>query len=94
MVAPMLRPNMWGGLVTHAGDALFEVCCSRSSAPPLALSARTTRGLTKSSRRTSQPTGDAKESDGVLLNNWCMAACYSADEVARVGSRSTSRPVS
>ncbi len=22
----------------------------------------------------------SKESDGVLLNNWCMAACYSTDE--------------
>ena len=26
MVAPMLRPDLCGGLATHAGDALFEVC--------------------------------------------------------------------
>ena len=26
MVTPMLRPDLWGGLATHAGDALFEVC--------------------------------------------------------------------
>ena len=26
MVTPMLRPDLFGGLVTHAGDALFEAC--------------------------------------------------------------------
>ena len=26
MVTPMLRPDLWGGLATHAGDALFEMC--------------------------------------------------------------------
>ncbi len=26
MVVPMLRPDLWGGLATHAGDALFEMC--------------------------------------------------------------------
>src|SRR5919199_4180905 len=26
MVAPMLRPDRFGGLATHAGDALFEGC--------------------------------------------------------------------
>ena len=26
MVVPMLRPDVFGGLATHAGDALFEAC--------------------------------------------------------------------
>ena len=26
MVTPMLRPDLFGGLATHAGDALFEAC--------------------------------------------------------------------
>ena len=26
MVTPMLRPDLFGGLATHAGDALFELC--------------------------------------------------------------------
>ncbi|TMK80688.1 MAG: enterochelin esterase, partial [Actinobacteria bacterium] len=26
MVTPMLRPDLWGGFATHAGDALFEAC--------------------------------------------------------------------
>src|SRR5260370_25728379 len=27
MVTPMLRPDLFGGLATHAGDALFEYTC-------------------------------------------------------------------
>jgi hypothetical protein len=27
MVTPMLRPDVFGGLASHAGDSLFEVCC-------------------------------------------------------------------
>jgi hypothetical protein len=26
MVVPMLRPELWGAVATHAGDALFEMC--------------------------------------------------------------------
>src|SRR5215204_1059031 len=26
MITPMLRPDVFGGLATHAGDALFETC--------------------------------------------------------------------
>ncbi len=26
MITPMLRPDLFGGLATHAGDALFEIC--------------------------------------------------------------------
>ena len=26
MVAPMLRPDVFGALASHAGDALFEAC--------------------------------------------------------------------
>src|ERR1700679_3895282 len=29
MVVPMLRPDVFGGLVSHAGDALFEYCYLR-----------------------------------------------------------------
>lgn len=27
MVTPMLRPDLFSGLASHAGDALFEGCC-------------------------------------------------------------------
>ena len=26
MITPMLRPDLFGGLASHAGDALYELC--------------------------------------------------------------------
>ena len=80
MVVPMLRPELWGGLATHAGDALFEVCYQ----PEFRESARALRDHYEGSFERfwedfrSRP-ALSKDSDGHLLNDWCMAACYSAD---------------
>ena len=81
MVTPMLRPDLFGGLATHAGDALFETCYL----PDFRKSARALRDHYDGSFENfwtdfrSRP-GISKETDGTLLNDWCMAACYSADE--------------
>ena len=81
MVTPMLRPDLWGGLATHAGDALFEACYL----PEFRECARALRDDYEGSYAKfwedfrSRP-AFAKESDGALLNEWCMAACYSTDE--------------
>jgi hypothetical protein len=81
MVVPMLRPELWGGLATHAGDALFEMCYL----PEFPKSARVLRDEYGGSFDAfwedfrSRP-AFSKESDGYLLNGWCMAACYSTDE--------------
>ena len=80
MVNPMLRPDVFGGLATHAGDALFEMCYL----PEFRQSVRTLRDEYDSSFDRfwedfrSRPAG-SKESDWSLLNDWCMASCYSAD---------------
>jgi hypothetical protein len=80
MVTPMLRPDLFGGLATHAGDALFEACYL----PEFREVARTLREEYEGSYERfwddfrSRP-AFAKPEDGVLLNSWCMAACYSAD---------------
>ena len=80
MVVPMLRPDVWGGLATHAGDALFEACYL----PEFRDSVRTLREEYSGSYENfwkdfrSRP-AFSKDSDGHLLNDWCMAACYSAD---------------
>jgi len=81
MITPMLRPDLWGGLATHAGDALFETCYL----PDFRQSVRTLRNLYNGSFEAfwqdfrSRP-GFSKESDATLLNDWCMAACYSANQ--------------
>jgi S-formylglutathione hydrolase FrmB len=81
MVTPMLRPDLFGGLATHAGDALFENCYL----PEFRESARALRddyeGLYERFWEDfrSRP-ALSKDSDHVLLDSWCMAACYSADE--------------
>ena len=80
MVTPMLRPDLWGGLATHAGDALFEVCYL----PEFRDSVRALRDHYGGSFEAfwtdfrSRP-AFTKGSDHLLLNDWCMAACYSAD---------------
>ena len=81
MVDPMLRPDIFGGLATHAGDALFEMCYL----PDFRKSVRELRDKYESSFEKfwedfrSRP-AFSKDSDYHLLNDWCMAACYSADE--------------
>jgi S-formylglutathione hydrolase FrmB len=80
MVTPMLRPDLWGGLATHAGDALFE----NAYLPEFRQVARTVRDDYGGSYERfwedfrSRP-ALSKESDAYMLNVWCMAACYSAD---------------
>lgn len=80
MVTPMLRPDLFGGLATHAGDALFEV----SYQPDIREAVRALRDTYDFSYDAfwadlrARP-GRPKKTDGALLNMYCMAACYSAD---------------
>jgi S-formylglutathione hydrolase FrmB len=81
MVTPMLRPDLFGGLATHAGDALFENCYL----PEFRETTRALRDEYDGSYERfwedfrSRP-AMSKDSDHVLLDSWCMAACYSTDE--------------
>src|SRR5207237_6502810 len=81
MVTAMLRPDLFGGLATHAGDALFELCYATG----FPKSVRTLRDKYQGSFDEfwkdfrSRP-AFSKEGDGELLNDWCMAACYSTDD--------------
>jgi S-formylglutathione hydrolase FrmB len=81
MVTPMLRPDLFGGLATHSGDALFELCYL----PEFRDTVRTLRDDYDGSYERfwedfrSRP-AFAKKSDYYLLNTWAMAACYSANE--------------
>jgi len=80
MVTAMLRPDLFGGLATHAGDALFEACYL----PEFRVAARALRDeyggdyqafLTDFRGRVPY----TKDSDQWLLELYAYAACYSAD---------------
>jgi hypothetical protein len=81
MITPMLRPDVFGALATHAGDALFELCYWKD-VPEVV---RTLRDNYQGSFQRfladvrTRPVM-TRPSDAVLLNMWAMAAAYSADE--------------
>jgi S-formylglutathione hydrolase FrmB len=80
LVAPMLRPDVFGALASHAGDTLFEY----SLLPSFANVVRALRDEYGGSYERfladfrTRP-AFTKDSDHDLLMIWCMAACYSAE---------------
>lgn len=80
MVTPMLRPDVFGALASHAGDALFELCYPLDFGPTVR-ALRDDYGGSFEAWRDSlrgRPFG-TKPYDHNLFNSWAMAACYSAD---------------
>jgi hypothetical protein len=79
MTTALLRPDLFSGLASHAGDALFEYCYL----PEFPGVVRTLRDKYKGSYERfwedfrSRP-GVPQPTDGPLINVYCMAACYSA----------------
>ena len=81
MVSALWRPDLFGGLATHAGDALFEVCYP-DSFPKVV---RTLRDEYQGSydrfwHDMHQRVPLAKESDADLIEIWAYAAAYSGDD--------------
>jgi len=88
MITPLLRPDLFGGLATHAGDALFEVCYARDFAP----AARALREAYGGSYdafwadfRSGRPVLSSPH-DELLVNTYAMAAAYSARAGRHSGS--------
>jgi S-formylglutathione hydrolase FrmB len=81
MVTPMLRPDLFGGLATHAGDALFEVCYLPDCREVVRSLGKDYDGsFDKFWEDFRSRPAFTKGSDAGLLNIWCMAACYSTDD--------------
>jgi S-formylglutathione hydrolase FrmB len=79
MITPLIRPDLFGGLATHAGDALFEVCYARDFAP----AARALRDHYDGSFdafwadfRSGRPVLSSPY-DELLVNTYAMCAAYS-----------------
>jgi S-formylglutathione hydrolase FrmB len=79
MITPMLRPDLFGGLATHAGDALYELCYI----PGFAKTVRALRDYDGSIERWWQDFGGrpafTKPGDVDLLITLGVAACFSAE---------------
>ncbi|HXQ44350.1 MAG TPA: alpha/beta hydrolase-fold protein [Acidimicrobiales bacterium] len=78
MITPMLRPDLFGGLATHAGDALYELCYI----PGFAKAVRALRDYDGSIERwwdefRGRP-AFTKPGDEDLLVTLGVAACFSA----------------
>jgi hypothetical protein len=80
MITPMLRPDLFGGFASHAGDSLFESCF----AAEFRVVARALRDQYEGSYDkfwedwNNRPAG-SREHDSVIQMTWVMAACWSAD---------------
>jgi S-formylglutathione hydrolase FrmB len=82
MVTPMLRPDLFHGLATHAGDALFELCY-------LTEFPQVVRALRDHYDGSYDRFWDdfrsrpalTRPDDPALVNTYAMAACYSAGEL-------------
>lgn len=78
MITPMLRPDLFGALATHAGDALYELCYL----PEFGRAVRALREYGSDPARwwadfTSR-TAFTRPEDGILLGLYGVAACFSA----------------
>lgn len=80
MITPMLRPDLFGALATHAGDALYEL----SYLPEFASSVRLLRDYDGDIWRWWADFGSrvafTKKADSVLLGTLGVAACFSAND--------------
>jgi hypothetical protein len=81
MITAMMRPDLFGGFATHAGDALYEHCYL----PGLAEAYRALRDHYGSSFETffadmAKRPALSRPTDGELVMVWAIGACFSADE--------------
>lgn len=79
MITPMLRPDVFGALATHAGDALYELCY----VPEFAAVVRALRSWDGNPHAWwadfQSRTAFTRPEDEVLLGMYGVAACFSAD---------------
>ena len=81
MISGLLRPDLFGAIATHAGDALFEHCYLKDFAPAIrALRDRYDGSFERFWEDFLSRPGIQKPNDFDLLDTWGMAAAYSADQ--------------
>jgi S-formylglutathione hydrolase FrmB len=80
MITPMLRPDLFGALATHAGDALFELCHVHDFGKAVRALRSYDHDIMVWWNDFRSRTAFTKPGDEVLLETLGMSACYSALE--------------
>jgi Putative esterase len=80
MITPMLRPDLFGALATHAGDTLYEYCYIPGFATAVRQLRRWDGDIWRWWDDFSSRVAFTKEEDGSLLGLLGVAACFSAHE--------------
>lgn len=81
LVTPLLRPDLFSALASHAGDALFELCYLPEFGPVVrALREHYDGSFERFWQDFRSRRAFSRSSDAQLVNQYAMAACYSADE--------------
>ncbi len=80
MITPMLRPDLFGGLATHAGDSLYELCYLSGFGPAVRLLRKYDGDIFRWWEDFRSRVPFTKEEDETLLMLLGVAACFSARE--------------
>lgn len=80
MITPMLRPDLFGGLATHAGDALFEYTCLAKFLRCIRLLRTRDGDIHHWWKEFSERRVLARPQDRSLLILYGVSACFSARE--------------
>jgi S-formylglutathione hydrolase FrmB len=79
-ITPMLRPDLFGGLASHAGDALYEHCYLREFADSTRFLRDYDGDIWKWWADFTSRVAFTKKADNTLLMTLGVSACFSADD--------------
>jgi hypothetical protein len=80
MITPMLRPDLFGGLATHAGDALYELCYIKEFGDCARYLRDYDGDIWKWWEDFQSRVAFTKKEDSTLLMALGVSACFSADD--------------
>ncbi len=80
MITPMLRPDLFGGLATHAGDSLYELCYLKEFADCTRYLRDYDGDIWKWWRDFKSRVAFTKKGDDTLLMILGVSACFSAED--------------
>jgi S-formylglutathione hydrolase FrmB len=83
MITPMLRPDLFGALATHAGDALYELCYISEFGDCVRALREYDGDIGRWWEDFSSRTAFTRKADQTLIGIMGVAASFSADELGR-----------